>query len=844
MVIDGHSLMYRAFYALPMMNDEAGRPTNAVYGFFSMLLKALGDFTPTHLAVAFDLHEPTFRHEQYEQYKAGRKPMPEELIPQFDLARGVLKAMGCAIVEQPGYEADDVLGTLSLMAEGQGAASILITGDRDALQLVSDLTHVGITHKGITQIEEYDPALLREKYNLRPDQIPDLKGLMGDSSDNIPGIPGIGEKTALTLLGRFETIENLLAHTEELKGKQKEKVEQHADLARFSRQLATIDRAVPLTATWTSLSLPTLPNAAMADALEALDIRSLAARVRPAEQAEPAVEPEVVEGLEQLEALVATLGGEVAVYLGKDLTLATADRAYRIPLMQDLISPGLEPAQAVAALQPLMQGPADKVLHDAKGWMTSLAAQGIGLAHLGFDTQIAAYLLDASGGRYDLDTVLQKKFHRPSGPCPAADVLQLAQLQRQELEKQHMHDLYFTMELPLIGVLWRMEREGFTVDREQLAALGEDMQTRIDALAAAIHEAGGGDFNIQSTKQLGEVLFERLGLPVIKKTKTGYSTDISVLEALLGQHPIIEDLIQYRQLTKLKSTYVDGLLPQLDPSTGKVHTRFNQTGTATGRLSSADPNLQNIPVREAEGRLIRKVFVASSPEHVLVDADYSQIELRILAHMSGDPRLIQAFQGQTDIHAQTASEVFDVPLADMTPELRSAAKAVNFGIIYGISDFGLSRQLGIPRKQAADYIQKYLETYHNVKGFMERVIDEGRAQGYVETLFGRRRPMAELKARDYNTRTGAERMAMNAPIQGTAADIIKLAMVKVDAELVAQKLKARLILQVHDELIVDSPKAEAAKVAALLTRCMQDVVRLSVPLVVDVHEGYSWFEAK
>ena len=407
-----------------------------------------------------------------------------------------------------------------------------------------------------------------------------------------------------------------------------------------------------------------------------------------------------------------------------------------------------------------------------------------------------------------------------------------------------MHDLYFTMELPLIGVLWRMEREGFTVDREQLAALGEDMQTRIDALAAAIHEAGGGDFNIQSTKQLGEVLFERLGLPVIKKTKTGYSTDISVLEALLGQHPIIEDLIQYRQLTKLKSTYVDGLLPQLDPSTGKVHTRFNQTGTATGRLSSADPNLQNIPVREAEGRLIRKVFVASSPEHVLVDADYSQIELRILAHMSGDPRLIQALQGQTDINAQTASEVFDVPLADMTPELRSAAKAVNFGIIYGISDFGLSRQLGIPRKQAADYIQKYLETYHNVKGFMERVIDEGRAQGYVETLFGRRRPMAELKARGYNTRTGAERMAMNAPIQGTAADIIKLAMVKVDAELAAQNLKARLILQVHDELIVDSPKAEAAEVAALLTRCMQDVVRLSVPLVVDVHEGYSWFEAK
>ena len=861
MLIDGNSLAYRAFYALPTtMTSPEGVCTNAVHGFLNMMLKALDDYRPDGLMVAFDMHGPTFRHAAYGDYKGTRKPTPEELRPQFPMLKEILTALGVCIMEKEGYEADDLLGTVSAWGERQGMDCLVVTGDRDSLQLVSPQTHVLLTLKGLSQIEEYTVEHLAEKLALRPDQIPDLKGLMGDSSDNIPGIPGVGEKTALTLLAQYETVDNLLAHTGELKGKLKEKVEKGADMARFSRNLATIDRQAPVEVEACKLELP--DDARMGQGLETLKkyaLHSIAKRLEERlprqEETHPAVVHQVG-SLEELAGLAASWAdGEtpVALMVGDGLTLARSeDELWQAPLMVNLLEAGWALEEVLAAIRPLLEGRAPKIVasDDARKvgsggrqWLSLAAGVGAGFKGLEYDLTLIGYLLDATARRLDPAALYAQYVGRAPETMDAHHLVTLKNAMWPRLQQAGMEPLYRSMELPLVEILYRMEREGFKVDREALTELGADMQRRIDEVTERIYTLAGERFNINSTRQLGEVLFERLGLPKAKKTKTGYSTDASVLESLQDQHPIIEPILEYRQLTKLKGTYVDGLVPLLDRE-DKLHTRLNQTLVATGRLSSAEPNLQNIPVRMEEGRRIRGVFVASGPGRVLVDADYSQIELRVLAHLAKDPRMIEAFRDKADIHTRTASQVFGVPVEQVTPQLRSAAKAVNFGIVYGISDFGLARQLDITRKEAGDYISRYLGTFDHVKAYMEQVVETGRELGYVETLYHRRRPMPELKAKDHNTRSAAERMAMNAPIQGTAADIIKLAMVAVDRVLAEGGFKARLILQVHDELIVDAPEEEADAVEALLIRCMEGVVSLDVPLTCEVHRGHSWMDAK
>jgi len=862
MLIDGHSLAYRAFYALPTtMTSPEGVCTNAVHGFLNMLFKALDDYTPDGLMVAFDMHAPTFRHEAFEGYKGTRKPTPEELRPQIPMLKEILSDLGICVLEKEGFEADDLLGTVSAWGEAQGIDCLVVTGDRDSLQLVSERTHVLLTLKGLSQIEEYTVEHLREKLNLRPDQIPDLKGLMGDTSDNIPGIPGIGEKTALTLLYKYDNVENLLAHTDELKGKQKEKVENGAELARFSRQLATIDRAAPVEVEAVKLELP--DPARMAQGLDTLKKYALGTHARRLEAYAPAPsEPEkpavvhVMESLEALYSLAEQWAEEdipVALMVGDGLTLARdAQEEWQAPLMVNLLEAGWPLEQLLAAIKPLLESDTPKIVasEDARkvgsggrAWLSLGDMAGARLNALTYDLTLMGYLLDATARRLDPAALYEKYVGRPPETIRAHHLVTLKEALWPLILQEDMEKLYTDMELPLVEILYRMEREGFKVDRQALTDLGSDMQQRIDAVTAEIYDLAGEAFNINSPRQLGDILFDKLGLPASRKTKTGYSTDASVLEGLLDKHAIIKPILEYRQLTKLKGTYVDGLVPLLDRE-DKLHTRLNQTLVATGRLSSAEPNLQNIPVRMEEGRRIRGMFVASKPGHVLVDADYSQIELRVLAHMAQDPQMIEAFRDQADIHTRTASQVFGVPVEEVTPQLRSAAKAVNFGIVYGISDFGLARQLEISRKEAGEYINRYLGTFDRVKAYMERVIEIGREQGYVETLYHRRRPMPELKARDYNVRTSAERMAMNAPIQGTAADIIKLAMVAVDKALRKGGFEARLILQVHDELIVDAPEAEAEAVERLLVECMESVAKLDVPLISEVHRGRSWMEAK
>lgn len=852
--IDGYSLIYRAFYAMPELTTSGGVPIGAVAGFLNMLFKALDDYDPAYIAVAFDMYGPTFRHNAFADYKATRKPTPDELRSQFPVARRILEAMGIRVVGIPGYEGDDILGTLSRMAEEKGLQTLLITGDRDTLQLISDRTHVLLTLKGLTQIQEMDEPALMEKYGLLPSQIPDLKGLMGDSSDNIPGIPGVGEKTALTLLSKFGSVESLLSHVDELKGKQREKVEANAHLARMSKELATICRDAPVQFDLESCRRVPLEKTDVLSVLREYELFSLIRRLEaemtsggdtapaPMERASDYVRMTVSDPASLSDLAQYLAGVEAFSICHRDtLTLCDGKTVWDVPLMVDLTAAGMDLTDVLRGLRPAFSGSARIILHDAKSWMHLLDGYDVRMNGNGFDTMIAGYLLNAASGRYDIPRLIQDTFHILHDHPDAGDMFRLAEAQETQMRETGLWDLFCHVEMPLVRVLYDMEQIGFPVDREVLCELQKNMDARIIGLEEAIIAQAGYKFNINSTRQLGEVLFERLGLPVIKKNKTGPSTDAAVLEQLCDMHPIVSLIMEYRQLTKLKGTFIDGLLPLI--RTGRLHTQLNQTGTATGRLSSSEPNLQNIPVRIPEGRMIRKAFVAEEG-HVLVDADYSQIELRVLAHMANDPGLIEAFAGGRDIHAQTASQVFGIAPEDVTGDMRSAAKAVNFGIVYGISDFGLSRQLGISRQEAGEYIRKYLDTYREVGSFMQQVIETGKETGAVSTLYGRRRPMPDLRARDYNTRTAAERMAMNAPIQGTAADIIKIAMIRVAHALEEAGLKARLVLQVHDELIIDAPVGESETVAAMLQDCMEKVADLRVPLKVDVHIGKSWYEAK
>ena len=843
-IVDGNSLMHRAFHALPPLTNDDGIYTNAVFGFLSMLLKIVQDEKPDYMAVAFDLHGPTFRHTDYGEYKAGRKPTAPELRPQFDLVYECLDAMGVRRLTCPTFEADDILGTMARRCEEAGIAALLVTGDRDSMQLVTETSHVLYTKRGVSDVVRYTPEKVLEDFGVTPAQIPDLKGLMGDSSDNIPGVPGIGEKTAVKLLTAYGTIENAFDHADaDLKGKQREKMLDGRMSGLMSKKIATITRHVPLDETIEDCRLGDMQGAM--EIFERLQLKSLMTRLRQLAPGAPETDtpkaPAVVwqeeaalESESAVHAWLSACAQDASIALmplenGLSLADSTGRRAV-LPFAQGLLGGGLDPFTAAQTLSPLFHGKNTLILFGGKRLMTQLSEWGVALCAPFEDVQLMAYLLSPQSGKYE-------------APEDAAALYDQYLDHSAALKAQEMEALYRDIELPLSHTLYAMEREGFLVDREELMRLGDIYTHQIAELREEIYALCETDpFNINSTQQLGAVLFDKLGLPAKKKTTRGYSTDAETLQELSGMHPAIEKILAYRQVAKLHSTYIDGLL-RLTGRDGRIHSWFDQTTAATGRISSSEPNLQNIPVRTEMGREIRRAFIAK-PGCVLVDADYSQIELRLLAHLSGDEAMCDAFSRGQDIHARTAAEVFGVPIEEVTPHMRSSAKAVNFGIVYGISDFGLANNLHISRKEAGEFIDRYFARYPAIRRFMDACVAQGKQEGYSVTMYGRRRPLPELSSPNYNRRQFGERAAMNTPVQGAAADIIKIAMNAVHETLRAEGLEAKLILQVHDELIVECPEQEAEKVSSLLSACMENAAKLSVPLVADVHCGHSWFDTK
>lgn len=882
-LIDGNSVIYRAFFAMPPLTNSSGLHTNAVYGFTNMMLRLIQEQKPTHLLVAFDAGKQTFRHESYQEYKGGRQKTPPELAEQFPLLRELLESFGISWFELASYEADDIIGTLTRLGEEAGFEVLVVTGDKDMLQVVSDQVTVALTRKGISEVEPYGPKEIEEKYGLTPLQIIDLKGLMGDTSDNIPGVPGIGEKTALKLLHQFGSVEEVLARTDELKGKMKENLVNHADDAVMSKRLATIYREVPMDQSWESMTFGGIKEETAVPMLRKLEFKSLLERLNfsgseGAEQeaggrleASPVevtiVEPESMKELEA--ALPAIVGLHVeshgdnphqAELLG--LVLSTEERHFF--LLPELLKS--KEAEAVRAWlgdeQALKRG------YDLHRADLTLFWHEIPFAGAEFDIQLAAYLLDptendqtlsALSAKYNLATLPSDeevfgkgaKFKVPDLEIfsahlarKSAAAISIVPLQRAALEQNEMHKLFYELEMPLSRILADMEKQGVAVDRESLVQLGVEFEAQIAKLVSQIYEIAGTEFNLNSPKQLGEILFDKLGLPVIKKTKTGYSTDAEVLEKLAPYHDIVQYILEYRQLAKLQSTYVEGLLKEIRSETGKVHTYFRQTIAATGRLSSQFPNLQNIPIRMEEGRKIRKVFVPSEEGWHILGADYSQIELRVLAHISEDKGLREAFLHDMDIHTKTAMDVFGVSADQVDANMRRSAKAVNFGIVYGISDYGLSQNLNITRKEAARFIDQYFDAFQGVRKYMDDIVRDAKRDGYVTTLLERRRYLPEINASNFNLRSFAERTAMNTPIQGTAADIIKLAMVLMDQALSSHGLKSRMLLQVHDELVFEVPPEELELMSKLVPETMEKALTLSVPLKAEVSSGMNWYEAK
>lgn len=845
--VDGHSLMHRAFYALPPMNAPTGEPTNAVYGFLNMLLKAIGMLSPTHVLVVFDRHEPTFRSEAYGEYKATRKPMPDDLRPQFPLLRDALKAMGIQTYDKAGLEADDLLGIFSRMAENEHMRACLISGDRDILQLVSDDVSVMLTKKGVQETVMYDPEKFREDYGLAPTQLIEVKALMGDSSDNIPGVPGIGEKSALALITEYGSLENALAHVHEIKGKLGERLRDNAESARMSRMLAEIRREDSVERSVSDCAFDAKTMGGARELFSALGFKTLLARlpqgVEPV-SATPRIEKEWnTIHCEDIESFAAALNGigNQAFALETDsdsVSVAFGDTLVVAVFGGTLLEPGLNPDDAFDVLKKPINSDAVKVLYDAKRWKHFFGRHGIELGPNVYDVMLQAYILHARDTGGSFIELARAAFGEGVTPN-ASHLLEICGAQREELRAKGLMKLLDEIEAPLTNVLFEMERVGFMVDCGVLRELGGQYVTRLEELESQIYAFSDAPFNILSPKQLGAVLFETLGLPAAKKNKTGYSTDQEALETLTHLHPIAALVLEYRQLSKLNSTYVDGLLSAVAKD-GRVHTTLQQTVAATGRISSTEPNLQNIPIRTQLGREIRKAFVAREGCE-LVSADYSQIELRVLAHMSGDEAMIRAFNEGGDIHASTAAEVFGCPIGNVPAELRSAAKAVNFGIVYGISDFSLAKNLGIPRKQAKEYIERYFVTYPGIKHYMEEAVRSAKERGYAQTLFGRRRDMPELSSSNYNVRSFGVRAAMNMPIQGTAADIIKMAMNNIHIILKEQKLQSRLILQVHDELLLEAPGDEVSTAARMLREAMESVANFSVPLTVSCEAGRDWY---
>ena len=852
LIIDGNSLMYRAFHALPIMDFE-GTYTNAIFGFLNMVLKVVKEESVQYIAVCFDEHAPTFRHTAYADYNAGRAPTPPELIQQMDTIRTLLGDMGIRWYALAGWEADDLMGTLARLGADAGVSPLLLTGDRDAMQLVDGTTELMFTRKGISETIRFTPELMYETYGFYPEQVTDWKGLAGDNSDNIPGIPGVGDKTAVKLLQQYGSLDNILAHAGEVKGKLGEKLRTHGDTARMCQKLATIRRDAPIEFTLSGCALPDLKQAV--PALQKLRLNSIIRRITDAEPAaeKPAPQVQVTEvtfgdlaALDTPEALSAWLAAcpeaahPMAVCItDSEISLAGRDgRACVMTLGGDLLNPGVDPDEVLAVLAPALCA-RDAVVHDGKRLLHMLRKRNLPLPEqFAWDTMLGAYLLNPQEKSYGLPALVGE------GPADARGMLNLAIRQEVLVGVDGMTMLMRQVELPLQHVLFRMEDAGFTVDTAFIRALGQRYAAGIESLRQQVFAAcGTGSFNLNSTQQLGEVLFDKLQLPHGKKTSKGYSTSAEVLEGLRDIAPeIIEPLLRYRQLVKLNGTYVEGLL-RLVGADGRVHSYFDQVATATGRISSSEPNLQNIPVRTEEGREIRQAFLPK-PGWVLLDADYSQIELRLMAHFSGDAAMVEAFRTGQDVHARTASEIFEVPLDMVDSTLRSRAKAVNFGLIYGISGFGLARNTGVSPREAQEFIRRYFAKYPGVKNFMDTACEEGARKGYAETMMGRRRYLPELQSPRQMVREFGKRAAMNTPVQGTAADVIKLAMVRVDEALRREGLQSRLILQVHDELLLECPPEEVDVAAKLLRESMENVLSLAVPLEADVHQGANWAEAK
>ncbi|MDW0110372.1 DNA polymerase I [Sporosarcina aquimarina] len=868
-LLDGNSLAYRAFFALPLLTNDSGIHTNAVYGFTMMLQNILKEEQPTHLLVAWDAGKTTFRHSTFSEYKGGRQKTPPELSEQFPYLRKLLTAYNIPQYELENFEADDIIGTLSRTASAESAETVVISGDKDLTQLATESTTVCITRKGITDMEMYTPEHIEEKYGIEPLQIIDMKGLMGDASDNIPGVPGVGEKTALKLLKEYGSVEKVYESLDAISGKKlKENLTNNEEQAFMSKQLATIEVNAPLTIGLQDLSYSG-PNEEQLTALfKELKFTTLLEKM--------GVEAEAPEPVEEIEVVTkhkvtnADLSDQMAVhlemmddnYLTSDLfgiAMTNGETVFYVPMSDVKEDEELKTWLANPEKQ--------KLTTDAKALYAALAAIDIPVSGIDFDLTLAAYIVNPSLSFDDVseaaesigwngiqkDASVYGKGAKKAVPAEdiiaqhagtkAVAVWNLQETVSEKLKQNEQYELYHNLELPLAKILGKMESTGVKTDLDILQKIGTELSGRLEFLESTIYEIAGQSFNINSPKQLGVILFEKIGLTPIKKTKTGYSTAADVLEKLAPEHEIIEHILLYRQLGKLKSTYIDGLSKEIHED-GKVHTRFQQALTQTGRLSSINPNLQNIPIRLEEGRKIRAAFVPSEPDWIMFAADYSQIELRVLAHISQDEKLIEAFRAGADIHTKTAMDVFGVAKEDVTSNMRRAAKAVNFGIVYGISDYGLSQSLDIPRKEAAEFIETYLKSFPGVKQYMDDIIQDAKQRGFVSTMMNRRRYLPDITSSNFNLRGFAERTAMNTPIQGTAADIIKKAMIDMDHRLEKEDLQARMLLQVHDELIFEAPPEELEQLKKIVPEVMESALELNVPLKVDSAYGASWYDTK
>jgi len=881
LVIDGNSIINRAFYGImgnKMLMLEDGTYTNAVYGFLSILFKELEDLKPNYLAIAFDLKAPTKRHILYSEYKATRHGMPNELAAQMPILKDVLRSMNIEIIEKEGFEADDILGTLAKWGKENSLEVTILTGDRDSFQLIEENIKVRIprTKAGKTETEDYTVEKIKEEYGLEPLDLIEVKGLMGDSSDNIPGVPGVGEKTALSLIQKYKTIDNVYENIEEQKGKLKEKLAENKELAYLSRTLGTIDINAPIEKKLEKIQIQEWNKEEVLNIFKKLKFNRFIERFKLTDSLENNfvnnnekkynVEVEVISDSKKIEDI------KQKIYSNKIMYYYLEEEKLIVYIEKDNLSyciNNLNELKDIFENRDIL-----KCSYKQKEQFITLWKKGIEPQNLMFDISIAGYLLNSNINKYtieylaneylsiDINEELTKlgveekqdaqitlfasenkenKYEKEG--LYSVIINNLYHVLNKKLQETESIELFNRIEMPLVEVLASMQYEGIYIDKDELIDFGKELQDKLNVLTNEIHELADEDFNINSTKQLGEILFEKLKLTHGKKTKTGYSTDVDTLEKLKYTHPIIEKLLEYRQLAKLNSTYVEGLIPFIDEKTKRIHSKFHQTVTATGRISSTDPNLQNIPTRFELGQKLRKVFKPETGK-VFIDADYSQIELRILAHISEDENMIKAFKNNEDIHRQAASMVLNIPLEEVTKEQRSKAKAVNFGIVYGISEFGLAGQIGVSRKQAKEYIEQYLQKYSGIKAFMDNISEEAKEKGYVETLYHRRRYIPELNSNNYMVRQFGARAAMNTPIQGTAADIMKIAMINVYNKLKAKKLKSKILVQVHDELLIESDENEKEKVKEILKKEMENAITLNVPLRVDLSEGHTWYESK